>query len=36
MTEYKFKKLSLVESESDFTSDTSQHLIVEDGGGLRG
>ena len=35
MAEYKFKKLSLVESESDFTSDTSQHLIVEDGGGIK-
>lgn len=35
MTEYKFKKLSTVDTENDFVSQSSQHVIVEDGGEIK-
>lgn len=35
MAEYGFKKLSSVDTEDSFSSETSKHLIVEDGGSIK-
>ena len=35
MAEYGFKKLSSVDTEDSFSSETSKHIIVEDGGSIK-
>lgn len=35
MAEYNFKKLSSVETENEFSSQTSNYFIVEDGGSIK-
>ena len=35
MAEYGFKELSSIDTEDSFSSETSKHIIVEDGGNIK-